>query len=158
MNQIKPMLLTTLKSYDRSQFVKDVTAGIIVAIVAGFVISTILAGIFLILMGLCHFGSLIKFIPYMITTGFTSGIAVTIVIGQLKDFFGVTYPNGSKPIETMEKLNAFALGFSSFHVDALIVGGVSLVILIISPYTCSQIFYGEISDSKCIYHCGTCCH
>ena len=97
-------------------------------------ISTILAGIFLILMGLCHFGSLIKFIPYTITTGFTSGIAVTIVIGQLKDFFGVTYPNGLKPIETMEKLNAFALGFSSFHVDALIVGGVSLAILIISPY------------------------
>ena len=175
MNQIKPMLLTTLKSYDRSQFVKDVTAGIIVAIIAlplsialalasgvgpqagiftaivagfvisafggsnvqiagptaafativagivakdgldGLVISTILAGIFLILMGLCHFGSLIKFIPYTITTGFTSGIAVTIVIGQLKDFFGVTYPNGLKPIETMEKLNAFALGFSSFH-------------------------------------------
>lgn len=121
-------------------------------------ISTILAGIFLILMGLCHFGSLIKFIPYTITLGFTSGIAVTIVIGQLKDFFGVTYPNGLKPIETMEKLNAFALGFSSFHVDALIVGGVSLAILIIIPYTCSQIFYGEIIDSKCIYHCGTCCH
>ena len=79
-------------------------------------------------MGLCHFGSLIKFIPYTITTGFTSGIAVTIVIGQLKDFFGVTYPNGLKPIETMEKLNAFALGFSSFHVDALIVGGVSLAL------------------------------
>lgn len=45
-----------------------------------------MAGIFLILMGLFHFGSLIKFIPYTITTGFTSGIAVTIVIGQLKDF------------------------------------------------------------------------
>lgn len=102
-------------------------------------ISTILAGIFLILMGLCHFGSLIKFIPYTITTGFTSGIAVTIVIGQLKDFFGVTYPNGLKPIETMEKLNAFALGFSSFHVDALIVGGVSLAILIISPYIFKRI-------------------
>ena len=164
MNQIKPMLLTTLESYNRSQFIKDVTAGIIVAIialplsialalasgvgpqagiftaiVAGFVISTILAGIFLILMGLCHFGSLIKFIPYTITTGFTSGIAVTIVIGQLKDFFGVTYPNGLKPIETMEKLNAFALGFSSFHVDALIVGGVSLAILIISPYIFKRI-------------------
>lgn len=90
-------------------------------------------------MGLCHFGSLIKFIPYTITTGFTSGIAVTIVIGQLKDFFGVTYPNGLKPIETMEKLNAFALGFSSFHVDALIVGGVSLAILIISPYIFKRI-------------------
>ena len=56
------------------------------------------------------------------------------MIGQLKDFFGVTYPAGLKPIETTEKLKAFFLGFSSFHVDALIVGLVSLLILIISPY------------------------
>ena len=166
MSSLKPMLLTCMKTYSREQFVKDVTAGIIVAIialplsialalasgvgpeagiftaiVAGFVISalggssvqiagptaafativagivahdgmdglivaTILAGIFLILMGLCHFGSLIKFIPFTITTGFTSGIAVTIVIGQLKDFFGLTYPTGVKPIETVEKFEA----------------------------------------------------
>ena len=183
MNSFKPMLLTSLKSYDRAQFAKDVTAGIIVAIialplsialalasgvgpeagiftaiVAGFVISalggscvqiagptaafativagivardgleglmtaTILAGVFLIIMGFCHFGSLIKFIPYTITTGFTSGIAVTIVIGQLKDFCGITYPDGVKPIETMEKLKAFAENFSTISPDALIVGG-----------------------------------
>lgn len=72
----------------------------------GLIVATILAGIFLILMGLCHFGSLIKFIPFTITTGFTSGIAVTIVIGQLKDFFGLTYPTGVKPIETVEKFEA----------------------------------------------------
>ena len=105
----------------------------------GLIIATILAGIILIIMGLCRLGNLIKFIPFTITTGFTAGIAVTIVIGQLKDFFGVTYPHGLKPIETMEKLNAFALGFSSFHVDALIVGGVSLAILIISPYIFKRI-------------------
>ena len=188
------MLLTCLKSYNKSQFIKDVTAGIIVAIialplsialalasgvgpeagiftaiVAGFVISalggscvqiagptaafativagivardgmdgliiaTIMAGIFLILMGLFHFGSLIKFIPYTITTGFTSGIAVTIVIGQLKDFFGVTYPNGVKPIETTEKMKAFVQNISSANTDALIVGIVSLAILILAPY------------------------
>ena len=194
MNSLKPMLLTCLKSYDKSQFIKDVTAGIIVAIialplsialalasgvgpeagiftaiVAGFVISalggscvqiagptaafativagivardgmdgliiaTVMAGVFLILMGLCHFGSLIKFIPYTITTGFTSGIAVTIVIGQLKDFFGVTYPDGVKPIETTEKMEAFVQNISSINIDALIVGVVSLAILIIAPY------------------------
>lgn len=194
MNSLKPMLLTCLKSYDKSQFIKDVTAGIIVAIialplsialalasgvgpeagiftaiVAGFVISalggscvqiagptaafativagivardgmdgliiaTIMAGIFLILMGLFHFGSLIKFIPYTITTGFTSGIAVTIVIGQLKDFFGVTYPDGVKPIETTEKMKAFVQNISSVNTDALIVGIVSLAILILAPY------------------------
>ena len=194
MNSLKPMLLTCLKSYNKSQFIKDVTAGVIVAIialplsialalasgvgpetgiftaiVAGFVISalggscvqiagptaafativagivardgmdgliiaTIMAGIFLILMGLFHFGSLIKFIPYTITTGFTSGIAVTIVIGQLKDFFGVTYPDGVKPIETTEKIKAFVQNISSVNTDALIVGIVSLAILILAPY------------------------
>lgn len=199
MNQLKPMLLTSLKNYNRSQFVKDVTAGIIVAIialplsialalasgvgpeagiftaiVAGFVISalggssvqiagptaafativagivakngmdgliiaTILAGVFLILMGLCHFGSLIKFIPYTITTGFTSGIAVTIVIGQLKDFFGISYPDGVKPIETTEKLKAFFENFSTFSLDALIVGRVSLAILILAPYVLKKV-------------------
>lgn len=199
MNSLKPMLLSSLKSYDKSQFVKDVTAGIIVAIialplsialalasgvgpeagiftaiVAGFVISalggssvqiagptaafativagivahdgmdglivaTILAGIFLILMGLCHFGSLIKFILFTITTGFTSGIAVTIVIGQLKDFFGLTYPNGVKPIETVEKFEAVINNFSTINMDAVIVGGVSLAILIIAPYIFKRI-------------------
>lgn len=199
MNSLKPMLLSSLKSYNKSQFVKDVTAGIIVAIialplsialalasgvgpeagiftaiVAGFVISalggssvqiagptaafativagivahdgmdglivaTILAGIFLILMGLCHFGSLIKFIPFTITTGFTSGIAVTIVIGQLKDFFGLTYPNRVKPIETVEKFEAVINNFSTINMDAVIVGGVSLAILIIAPYIFKRI-------------------
>ena len=199
MSSPKPMLLTCLKSYDRSQFIKDVTAGIIVAIIAlplsialalasgvgpeagiftaivagfvisalggscvqiagptaafativagivardgmdGLVIATVLAGVFLILMGLCHFGSLIKFIPYTITTGFTSGIAVTIVIGQLKDFFGVTYPDGVKPIETTEKLEAFVQNISSINIDAVIVGAVSLAILIIAPYIFKKI-------------------
>ena len=99
----------------------------------GLAAATILAGIILILMGLCRFGALLKFIPFTITTGFTSGIAVTIVIGQLKDFFGVTYPSGMPSIETMEKLKAFIAGFSSFNTDALIVGLVCLAILIIAP-------------------------
>jgi SulP family sulfate permease len=69
--------------------------------------ATILAGVLLLLMGLFRFGSLIKFIPYPITTGFTAGIAVTILIGQFKDFFGLTYSAGMAPVETMEKLSAF---------------------------------------------------
>lgn len=199
MSSLKPMLLTSMKTYSREQFVKDVTAGIIVAIIAlplsialalasgvgpeagiftaivagfvisalggssvqiagptaafativagivakngldGLVIATILAGIFLILMGLCHFGTLIRFIPYTITTGFTAGIAVTIVIGQLKDFFGVTYPDGVKPIETMEKLHAFVENCGTVNLSAVIVGVVSLAILIISPYIFKKI-------------------
>lgn len=193
MEKMYPMLFTTLKNYSKQQFLKDLIAGVVVAIialplsialalasgvgpeqgiytaiVAGFIISllggsqvqiagptaafativagivarngmeglaaaTILAGIILILMGLCRFGALLKFIPFTITTGFTSGIAVTIVIGQLKDFFGVTYPSGMPSIETMEKLKAFIAGFSSFNTDALIVGLVCLAILIIAP-------------------------
>lgn len=193
MEKLCPMLFTTWKNYTRKQFLNDIIAGIVVAIialplsialalasgvgpeqgiytaiVAGFIISllggsqvqiagptaafativagivarsgldglaaaTILAGIILILMGFCHFGALIKFIPFTITTGFTSGIAVTIVLGQLKDFFGVTYPEGMATIETMEKVRAFAAGFSTFQTDALLVGVVCLAILIIAP-------------------------
>ena len=99
----------------------------------GLIVSTILAGIILIIMGVCRMGTLIKFIPLTITTGFTAGIAVTIVIGQLKDFFGVTYPAGMETIESMEKLHAFIAGFSTFNPHALIVGAVCLAVLIIMP-------------------------
>ena len=99
----------------------------------GLVVATILAGIILIVMGLCQFGSLIKFIPFTITTGFTSGIAVTILIGQLKDFCGVTYPDGMPTIETTEKLKAFCSGIDTFNKDAFLVGIVCLAILIIAP-------------------------
>ena len=105
----------------------------------GLAVATILAGIILILMGFCRFGSLIKFIPFTITTGFTSGIAVTIVIGQLKDFFGVVYPEGMPTIETMEKLKAFAAGFVTLNMDAVIVGLVCLAILIVTPYFSEKI-------------------
>lgn len=101
--------------------------------VEGLAVATILAGIILVIMGFCQLGSLIKFIPFTITTGFTSGIAVTIVIGQLKDFFGVTYPAGMETIETMQKLKAFAAGFGTMNVHALIVGLVCLAILIVMP-------------------------
>lgn len=100
----------------------------------GLILATILAGIFLILMGIFRLGSLIRFIPYTITTGFTAGIAVTIVIGQFKDFFGVTYQNGEAPIETTEKLSALIHNFSTLNVQALIVGAVCLAVLIIWPF------------------------
>ena len=101
--------------------------------VEGLAVATIMAGIILVIMGFCQLGSLIKFIPFTITTGFTSGIAVTIVIGQLKDFFGVTYPAGMETIETMQKLKAFAAGFGTMNVHAVIVGLVCLAILIVMP-------------------------
>ena len=107
--------------------------------VEGLAVATIMAGIILVIMGFCQLGSLIKFIPFTITTGFTSGIAVTIVIGQLKDFFGVTYPAGMETIETMQKLKAFAAGFGTMNVHAVIVGLVCLAILIVMPMITEKI-------------------
>lgn len=99
----------------------------------GLAMATLMAGIILIIMGIFRFGNLIKFIPYTITTGFTAGIAVTILIGQLKDFFGVTYADGVTPVETMEKLKAFSHNIETINFQALVVGVVCLAILIFWP-------------------------
>jgi SulP family sulfate permease len=97
----------------------------------GLVLATIMAGIILIIMGLFKFGNLIKYIPYTITTGFTFGIAVTILIGQIKDFFGMTFT--TSPIETPEKVMAIVHAIPTINVQALIVGIVCLAILIVWP-------------------------
>ena len=99
----------------------------------GLVLATLMAGILLILMGIFKFGSLIKYIPYTITTGFTSGIAVTIIIGQIKDFLGLTYPEGTHAIETMEKLSAVGASIGTLNWQALLVGLIGLAILIVWP-------------------------
>ena len=190
MEKLKPKLFSVMKTYTKEQFVKDVVAGIIVAIIAlplsialalasgvtpeqgiytaifaGFVISflggsrvqiagptaafativagivatngmeglivaTVLAGVFLILMGFFRFGSLIKFIPFTITTGFTSGIAVTIFVGQIKDFLGLTVVTDEPLIETMEKLEAVVRFMPTINWQAVVVGVVCMVILI----------------------------
>ena len=101
--------------------------------VEGLALATIMAGILLIAMGVFKFGNLIKYIPFTITTGFTAGIAVTLVIGQLKDFFGVTYANGETPIETLEKFEAFIANAGTINYEAIIVGVVCLAILFIWP-------------------------
>ena len=105
----------------------------------GLMLATIIAGILLILMGAFRLGGLIKFIPYTITTGFTSGIAVTILIGQLKDFLGLTYPAGTETIETMDKIKAVVFNISTFNPYTLLVGGISLVILILWPKVSEKI-------------------
>ncbi len=99
----------------------------------GLVLATLMAGILLILMGIFRFGSLIKYIPYTITTGFTSGIAVTIIIGQIKDFLGLTYPEGTHAIETMEKVSAVGASIGTLNWQALLVGLIGLAILIVWP-------------------------
>ena len=99
----------------------------------GLLLATLCAGIILILLGVLRLGSLIKFIPYTITTGFTAGIAVTILIGQLKDFFGLTYPDGVKPIETIDKVIAVVKNFNTLNLNALLVGILCLIILVVWP-------------------------
>lgn len=100
---------------------------------SGLVIATIMAGIILIFMGIFRFGSLIKYIPHTITTGFTSGIAVTIVIGQIKDFLGLTFDPTLPTVETVEKVEAIAKSIGTFNWQALVVGLVGMAILIIWP-------------------------
>ena len=194
MEKLKPKLFSVMKTYSREQLIKDIVAGIIVAIIAlplsialalasgvspekglytaivagfvisflggsrvqisgptaafativagivatsgmeGLVIATIMAGILLILMGVLRLGNLIRFIPYTITTGFTAGIAVTIAIGQMKDFLGLSYPAGTSPVETMEKIEAVFAHIGTINLQALIVGIVCLFILIAWPY------------------------
>lgn len=98
----------------------------------GLFYATVMAGIFLVIMGLCRFGSLIKYIPYTITAGFTAGIAVTIAVGQLKDFFGLTYPAGGAPlIETIDKVKAVCVNFSTFNWQAVLIGLLSIAIMIV---------------------------
>ena len=117
-----------------------IVAGIVATYgISGLATATVMAGLILIIMGLCRVGSLIKYIPTSITTGFTSGIAVTIVIGQLKDFFGITFPDGTHAVESMEKLNAVINSFSTLNFQAVIIGLISIIILILWPKVSKKI-------------------
>lgn len=99
----------------------------------GLMMATIFAGIILLVMGFLRLGSLIRFIPYTITTGFTAGIAMTIIIGQLKDFLGLAYPAGTKTIETLDKLKAVIANSHTLNTQALIVGIICVIILVAWP-------------------------
>lgn len=97
----------------------------------GLIIATVMAGIMLILMGLFRFGALIKYIPNTITAGFTFGIAVTIIIGQLKDFMGLTFT--TSPVESIDKLKEVFNCISTFNIQAFAIGMIALAILIFWP-------------------------
>lgn len=186
-----PKLLTALRGYSKEEFINDIIAGVIVAIIAlplsialalasgvgpkeglytaivagfviatfggsrvqvsgptaafativagivatkgmdGLVVATILAGIILILMGIFKMGVLIKYIPYTIVTGFTAGIAITIIIGQVKDFLGLTFKNS--PIESLDKVYEIILNLSTIKKESFGIGILALIILIFWP-------------------------
>lgn len=188
---LKPKLFTTLKDYNKQQFVSDLTAGVIVgivalplaiafgiasgvtpekgiitAIIAGFIISafggsrvqiggptgafivivygiiqqygmtglmiaTIMAGIILVIMGFARFGSIIKFIPYPVVVGFTSGIALLIFSTQIKDLFGLAMR--SVPSEFHEKWIAYGHSISTLNYYAFGIAALSLLIMIFWP-------------------------
>ncbi|WP_139902379.1 sulfate permease [Clostridium thermarum] len=187
----KPKFFTCMKNYSLSQFYKDITAGVIVAIIAlplsialaiasgvspekglhtaiiagffisflggsrvqiggptgafmvivsgiiaehgleGLIISTILAGVILVLMGVFRLGSIIKFIPYPITTGFTSGIALVIFSTQIKDFFGLSIEE--VPSEFIEKWESYILNINKINWTSVLLGVAALLIIIYWP-------------------------
>ena len=117
-----------------------IVAGIIATEgMSGLILATIMAGIILILMGVLRLGTLIKYIPHTITTGFTSGIAVTIVIGQIKDFLGLSFRKGASPVEAIEKLEEIGHSITTVNWWALLVGLFGLAILIVWPRVSKKI-------------------
>jgi sulfate permease, SulP family len=186
-----PKLVTTLKGYTRAQLLTDLTAGLVVgivalplaiafgiasgatpesglftAIVAGFIISalggsrvqiggptgafvvivygiiqqfgmdgllvaTFMAGLILIGLGVARLGGAIKFIPYPVTTGFTSGIALIIFSGEMKDFLGL--PMGTVPAGFVPKWQAYLTHAGAINPWALAVSLGSLAILLVWP-------------------------
>lgn len=98
---------------------------------SGLIISTVLAGIMLVLMGYFKLGSLIKFIPYPIVVGFTSGIALVIFSTQIKDFFGLTIE--SVPSEFIPKWIAYFNHIGSINIYETLLGLSSLLIIIYWP-------------------------
>ena len=98
---------------------------------SGLMIATIMAGVFLILLGLFHLGTIIKYIPYPIVVGFTSGIALTIFSTQLKDFFGLTVDN--VPGDFIEKWIVYVCHFHTIDLWSTLVGVLSVVIIALTP-------------------------
>lgn len=99
---------------------------------SGLMLATMLAGIFLILLGVCHLGTIIKFIPYPIVVGFTSGIAVTIFTTQIKDLFGLTIA-GKMPGDFLSKWLVYFQNFDTVGWVTTAIGVLSIVIIALTP-------------------------
>lgn len=97
----------------------------------GLVLTTFLAGIFLILMGVLHFGKFIKFIPTPIVTGFTGGIAITIFTLEVKDFLG--FPITTLPTNFFDKWKTYFLNIHTINTNAILIGTLSLLIVLLWP-------------------------
>ena len=97
----------------------------------GLTIATLMAGVFLVLFGLLRLGTIIKYIPYPIVVGFTSGIAVTIFTTQIKDLFGLTLP--SNPSDFIEKWGVYLQNFNTIDPWCALIGVASVVVIAVTP-------------------------
>ncbi len=97
----------------------------------GLMVATLMAGVFLVILGLCRLGTIIKYIPYPIVVGFTSGIALTIFTTQIKDLFGLTMVEN--PSEFVEKWGAYFESFPTLHLGSTLVGLLSIAIIALTP-------------------------
>ena len=97
----------------------------------GLAIATVMAGLILVLMGCFRLGTIIKYIPYPIVIGFTSGIALTIFTTQIKDLFGLTM--AEVPADFISKWIAYFRSFNTVNWSSLIVGIVSILLIILTP-------------------------
>ncbi len=104
---------------------------------SGLIVATIMAGVILIVMGICHFGSLIKYIPYTITTGFTCGIGVSLLVGQFKDFLGLDIEK--VPSEFIEKLVCYCKNITTTSIPTLLIGLLAIIIMLVFPYVTDKI-------------------
>ena len=105
--------------------------------IEGLMIATVMDGVFLLLFGLLKLGTIIKYIPYPIVVGFTSGIAVTIFTTQIKDLFGLTIE--SVPSDFIEKWGCYISHFSTADLWCSIVGILSVVIIALTPKVSKKI-------------------
>lgn len=97
----------------------------------GLTIATLMAGVFLILFGLLHLGTIIKYIPYPIVVGFTSGIAVTIFTTQIKDLFGLSIE--SVPSDFVEKWIVYIQNMSTVDFWSAAIGILSVIVIALTP-------------------------
>jgi len=100
--------------------------------IQGLTIATLMAGVFLILLGVLRLGTIIKYIPYPIVVGFTSGIAVTIFTTQIKDLLGMTI-EGGVPSDFIEKWGTYLYNIGNIDLWSTLVGIVSVVIIAVTP-------------------------
>ncbi|MCF0221889.1 MAG: sulfate permease [Fibrobacter sp.] len=98
----------------------------------GLASATLLAGIMLVIFGLAKFGAIIKFIPYPVTVGFTAGIAVIIALGQVPNFFGLTFL-AKDPADAIGKIKLYASSLDTVNIYSVIIGAIALAVCILWP-------------------------